>query len=102
MIIKKESLQQTLKSNSHRQSQTKGTAFRLPSLLNGIGFCAENRDNCHAYAIIDGTYILFNNIDSFSKEFIATLARRDSTQGCFDCIKHVIVAILVLMYFKVV
>ena len=71
-------------SNLRHQSQTEGTAFRLPYLLADFGFCAENKVNCDA--VINGTYVPPDDVDCYAKEFIAALAIIDSlrSKGTID------------------
>ena len=61
------------------ESQTEGTAFRLPYLLADFGFCAENKANCDA--VINGTYASPDNVEYYAKEFIKALAMPDSLRA---------------------
>ena len=59
------------KENIWHQSQTKSSAFRLPSVLNNFRFCAKNEENYQA--VMNDTYIPSNDVSPFVKEFIARL-----------------------------
>ena len=64
------------KSNLRRQSQTKGTTFRITPLIDESGYYADIKANVDA--VLNGTYVSQPTTGKYAKEFPAALAMPDS------------------------
>ena len=63
-------------SNLRRQSQTAGTTFRLPTLLDAFGPCADNKANC--LGVLDGTFVPHEGADPFAVSLLETMVQPQS------------------------
>ena len=61
----------TAESNQRRQSQTVGTAIRLPALFDAFGPCANNEENC--LVVLDGTFIPHPDADPYAVSLLETI-----------------------------
>ena len=63
-------------SNRRRQSQTIGTAFRLPPLMDAFGSCADNEANY--LGVLDGTFVSHPDADTYAVSFLETMVQPQS------------------------
>ena len=78
-------------SNGRRQSQIVGTAFRLPSLMDAFGPCADNEETC--LGVLDGTFVPHPDADPYAVSLLETMVQPQSLHEkgpicCIPCLKE--------------
>ena len=73
VYIQKEIAITAAESKMRHQSQTVGTTYRQPPLMDAFGPCADNKENY--LGVLDGTFVLHPDADPYAVLLLETMVQ---------------------------